>query len=400
MERRPRIIVHVDMDAFYAAVEQLDHPEYRGRPVVVGADPNGGRGRGVVSAASYEARKYGIHSAQPISSAYRLCSGAVFLRPRFQRYEELSNRVMKILGEFSPLVEPISIDEAFLDCTGTMRIFGSGKEIATEIRRRINEEVGLTASVGVATSKSVAKIASELGKPDGFCVCQPEGEREFLAGLPLRYLWGAGKRTIEKLERMGFRTIGDVAAQPEDRLVKELGKSGAKLWLLANGIDEREVVPSHKRKSISEEITFKQDTDDMELFEYVIFRIADRLTRRMRRLGIAGRTVTVKIRLEGFMTYTRSKTLPHAVDDMLTVRKEATELFQSFYDGQKRVRLLGVGVSNLEQGQQLDLFADVKNGDDTEHILDMLKKRYGDRITRGAFLQGPSGKDPDTGTAK
>ena len=386
-DKRPPIIVHVDMDAFYASIEQLDHPEYRGKPVVVGADPAGGKGRGVVSAASYEARKYGIHSAQPISHAYRLCPDAVFLKPRFQRYHELSIKVMDILREFSPLVEPISIDEAFLDCSGTSKIFGNEKQIAVAIRRRISEETGLTASVGVAPNKSVAKIASEMGKPDGICVCPSNGEREFLSRLPLRYLWGAGKRTIEKLGKMGFKTMGDVAAQDKERLVQELGKAGETLWLLANGIDERAVVPSHARKSISEETTFGKDTDDMDLVEQVLFRIADRLTRKMRRLDIAGRTVTLKIRLEDFATYTRSKTLPHLVNDMKTVRKEATELFRAFYDRSKRVRLIGIGVSNLERTEQLELFSDGEEKISTDRLFDMMKKRYGDKITRGAFLR-------------
>lgn len=399
MEKRPRIIVHVDMDAFYASVEQLDNAEYRNKPVVVGADPRGGKGRGVVSAASYEARKYGIHSAQPISRAYRLCPGAVFLRPRFLRYEELSKRVMKILGEFSPLVEPISIDEAFLDCTGTARIFGNQSQIAASIRRRISEETGLTASVGIATNKSVAKIASELSKPDGFYVCPQGGEREFLSTLPLGYLWGAGKRTIERLGQMGFATIGDVAAQQKERLVKEFGKQGASLWILANGIDERDVVRSHYRKSISEETTFSKDTDDAGQIEQVIFLIAERLTRRMRRLGLSGRTITVKIRLEDFATHTRSKTLSQAVEDMPTVRREAMRLFREFHDRKKKVRLIGVGVSNLERGEQLELFAVDEKENDTDRLLDMMKRRYGDKITRGTFLQGPFDTGPGKGNA-
>jgi len=400
MEGRSRIIVHVDMDAFYASVEQLDHPGYRGKPVVVGADPRGGKGRGVVSAASYEAREYGIHSAQPISHAYRLCPGAVFLQPRFRRYGELSKKIMNILGEFSPFVEPISIDEAFLDCTGTARIFGNEKQIASAIKRRINEQTGLTASVGVAGNKSVAKIASEISKPDGLSVCPFGKEAEFLSKLPLRYLWGAGKRTIERLGRMGFETIGDVAAQQKGRLIKELGKTGESLWLLANGIDEREVVLSRRRKSISEETTFGKDTDDSGLLEQVLFQIADRLTRKMRRLGIAGRTVTLKIRLEDFTTYTRSKTLPKPVCDMRTVRKEATGLFRAFYTGLKRVRLIGIGVSNLESGEQLELFADGETGDHTDRLFDMMKKRYGEKITRGAFLRRPPGPGPGPGRGK
>lgn len=376
------------MDAFYAAVEQLDNPEYRKRPVVVGADPAGGRGRGVVSAASYEARRFGIHSALPISRAYRQCPDAVFLKPRFERYTEISRRVMTVLAEFSPLVEQISIDEAFIDCTGTGRIFGDGERIAREIKRRITEETGLTASVGVAQNKSVAKIASEIGKPDGLTVCPPGKEREFLRELHLRHLWGAGAKTLERLTRMGFRRIGDVAAKGPEALVKEFGKTGRSLWFLANGVDERPVVCTARRKSISEENTFFRDTTDAVFIEEVLFKISDRLTRRMRRLGIAGRTVTLKIRLEDFTTSTRSRTLPRAVGDMKTVRTLATELFRTFYDGAKRVRLIGIGVSNLERNEQLELFEE-HNAPDTERLFDKMKERYGDKITRGSFLEGP-----------
>ena len=376
------------MDAFYAAVEQLDNPEYRKRPVVVGADPAGGRGRGVVSAASYEARRFGIHSALPISRAYRQCPDAVFLRPRFERYTEISRRVMAVLSGFSPLVEQISIDEAFIDCTGTNRIFGDGERIAREIKRRITEEIGLTASVGVAQNKSVAKIASEIGKPDGLTVCPPGKEREFLRELPLRHLWGAGEKTLQRLARMGFRRIGDVAAKGSEALVKEFGKTGRSLWFLANGVDERPVVCTARRKSISEENTFSRDTIDAVFIEEVLFKISDRLTRRMRRLGIAGRTVTLKIRLEDFTTSTRSRTLPYPVQDMKTVRTLATELFRTFYDGGKRVRLIGIGVSNLERKEQLELFVE-HNASDTERLFDTMKERYGDKITRGSFLEGP-----------
>ena len=263
-----------------------------------------------------------------------------------------------------------------------------------EIRGRIHEETGLTASVGIATNKSVAKIASELSKPDGFCVCPQGGEREFLRNLPLVYLWGAGKQTIQRLGRMGFETIGDVAEQKKERLVKEFGKQGASLWTLANGIDGRDVLRSHYRKSISEEITFSRDTDVTDQVEQVIFLIAERLTRRMRRLELSGRTVTVKIRLEDFSTYTRSKTLTHTVDDMPAVRREATKLFRGFYDHGKKVRLIGVAVSNLERGEQPDLFPVDEKENDTDRLLDSMKRQYGDKITRGAFLQGPFERGP------
>lgn len=387
--RDRRIVVHVDMDAFFAAIEQLDHPEYRGRPVVVGADPRGGRGRGVVSAASYEARPYGIHSALPISTAWTRCPHAVYLRPRFQRYTEMSRLVMDILGRYSPLVEQVSIDEAFLDCTGTEKLFGD--ELGRSIKESIRTETGLTASVGVAPNKSVAKIASELGKPDGLVVCTVGGEREFLAPLPLSSLWGAGRKTVDALESLGFRRVGDVAACDPSRLSRIFGKHGTTLWELARGIDTRPVASSRCRKSISEEITFDTDTADVEMLEQVLFSIADRLTRKMRRESLRAKTVTLKIRLQGFETHTRSRSLRKAIDDMAAVRDTALELFRRFDRGGRKVRLIGIGVSNLcRSGEgQLELF---ENGDrenrerTTQTLLDRMKELYGEKVTRASFL--------------
>ncbi len=383
------------MDAFYASVEQLDNPEYMGRPVVVGADPEGGKGRGVVSAASYEARKYGIHSALPISSAYRRCPDAVFVRPHFRRYEELSKKMMSILGEFSPVVEQISIDEAFLDCTGTERLHGSGEKLAEGIKRRIREETGLTASIGIASNKSVAKIASELGKPDGLIICSPGGERPFLADLPLKYLWGAGPKTREKLQSCGFHNIGEIASASQAKLVQPFGKYGIKLHELANGIDDRPVHAGGRRKSISEEVTFRQDVDDNEFIEQALFEIADRLTRKMRQKRFTGRTITLKIRLSGFETHTRNRSLSNHVNDVATVRSTAVQLYREFQRRGKKIRLIGIGVSNLLfqdiETSQLDLFqykeheADGKR--ETDRVLDMMKDRYGEKVTRASFLR-------------
>ena len=418
---RERIIIHVDMDAFYASIEQLDNPGFRGRPVVVGADPRGGKGRGVVCAASYEARTFGIHSALPISTAYRLCPDAVFVLPRFERYMELSGRVMGILNEFSPLVEPLSVDEAFLDCTGTERVLGkllyagtrgaeaaSPGEIARMIKAKIKNDTLLTASVGVAGNKSVAKIASELGKPDGLVVCPMGKEREFLANLPLKHLWGAGGKTLEKLRSFGFTTIGHAASSSPEFLAGAFGKHGAGLWELANGIDDRPVVTGYGRKSISEETTFERDVASDRQIEQVLFRIADSLTREMRSHGLRGRTITLKIRLEGFETFTRSRTLASFVNDTFTVRETARELYRQFDRQGKRVRLVGIGVSNLfdsviSVSEQLDLFHgdDPARGQDRtgkrqvpDALLDSMKGRYGEKITRAAFLPGLPPKKP------
>ncbi|MGQ9616426.1 MAG: DNA polymerase IV [Spirochaetota bacterium] len=393
--RKSRVIVHVDMDAFFAAVEQLDNPLYRNRPVVVGADPQEGKGRGVVAAASYEARRFGIHSAMPISKAYRLCPEAVYLRPRFKRYEEVSEHVMRILGEFSPLVEQLSIDEAFLDCTGTEKLLGSPGDIARKIKERIKSETGLTASVGVATNKAIAKIASDLKKPDGLVVCAEGKEREFMASLPLKYLWGAGKKTISILESMGFKKVGDLAASDPERLTRVLGKYGVKLWELANGIDERPVQTTWERKSIGEEVTFNKDLSEDNKIEGVLFRIADTLTRKMRGEGIKGRTITLKIRLQGFETHTRSRTLDKPVDEMKTIRDTALTLFRNFDRKGKKVRLVGISVSNLKGMKKFsesepELFSEGVQEPgrkmDIDRVLDRMKKLYGEKVTRAALL--------------
>ena len=395
---KPRTIVHVDMDAFFTSIEQLDNEDYRGKPVVVGADPKGGKGRGVVAASSYEARKYGIHSAMPISRAYRLCPDAIYLRPRFSRYSEVSHQVMEILDSFSPLVEQLSIDEAFMDCTGTENLFGPPIELGRRIKDTIRDETNLTASVGIATNKSIAKIASDLQKPDGLTICQPGMERKFLSPLPLEKLWGAGEKTVAFLHDRGFKTIGDVGAQPLHELERILGKWGTHLWHLANGMDDRPVITERRRKSISEEITFDEDVTDSEILREAILSIADRLSRRMRQLGIRGRTVTLKIRLEGFVTFTRAHTVNRPMDDMFTIRDTALKLYENFDRRGKRVRLIGIGVSNLEDEteeriQQLELFGSDEEAsipspkrEALEKILDELKENFGDHVSRASLI--------------
>jgi len=389
-----RIIVHVDMDAFYASIEQLDCPDYCGKPVVVGADPVNGKGRGVVSAASYEARKYGIHSAMPISQAYKLCKDAFYVRPRFKRYSEISKKVMKVLSEFSPVIEQISIDEAFLDCSGTKKLFETPYNLGISIKNRIKQETYLKASVGIASNKSIAKIASDLEKPDGLVIC-PEGkEREFLWPLETRYLWGAGKKTIEKLKALGYLKIGDIAKSSKSEFEKLFGKWGVQLWDLSNGIDERPVSDYSIRKSISEEITFNKDIAEDSYIEYMIFEISDRLSRKMRGLKIKGKTVTLKIRLQGFETYTRSYTLKDSISDMKTLRLSALKLYRDFGRKGKKVRLIGIKVSNLDMVQskteQLELFDNkelaIDKEADTELLLDDMKLIYGDKITRAELL--------------
>ena len=382
-----RQIVHVDMDAFYASIEQLDNPEYRDKPLVVGALPDEGKGRGVVSAASYEARKYGIHSAMPISRAYRACPQAIFVVPRMKRYLEVSNTVMDILQSFSPTVEQISVDEAFLDCTGTEHLFGKSEDLGKLIKEKIFEVTGLRASIGIASNKSVAKIASDLEKPDGLTICPDGSEVSFLANLDIKRLWGAGKKTIETLHSRGFFKISDIQRSSATVMKNLLGKTGLKLYDLAHGIDSRSVEPGHIRKSISEERTFGEDISDVNKLEETMCQISERLSRAMRKENIRGRALTLKIRLEGFSTFSRSTSDRSYFNDSHSVREKSISFFRKFYQGQK-VRLLGISMSNLDiQSQapeQLGLFE--KEPSPTDQVLDNLKERSGKKVTRAIFL--------------
>src|SRR5262247_4019502 len=298
-----RSILHVDMDAFYASVEQLDNPEYKGRPVIVGADPRGGKGRGVVAACSYEARKFGVRSALPISRAWKLCPEGVYVRPRMDRYVEISGQVMEVFRHFTDLVEPLSIDEAFLDITGSIALLGPPENIARSIKKEIRETTGLTASVGLAPNKFLAKIASDLRKPDAFVVVR-EGEIEaFLRDLPISRLWGVGPKTEQRLHEMGFRTIGQVAMATRESLVRSLGSLGEHLYQLSRGHDERPVVPNWEPKSVSSETTFDEDTADRELLVRTILDLSDHVAERLRKDNYRARKVTLKLRYSSFSTH-------------------------------------------------------------------------------------------------
>jgi len=357
-------ILHVDMDAFYASVELLRHPELRGTPVVVG----GSGERGVVAAASYEARAYGVHSAMPAVRARRLCPHATFLPGDHAHYAAVSTRVMAIFRDVTPLVEPLSLDEAFLDVAGAVRLFGAPPEIAAMLRRRVLEEEGLTCSVGVAPNKFVAKLASEAAKPSaspsgpvpgaGVVVVEPDGVLGFLRPLPVRALWGVGPQTQKVLDRFGIHTVGGLADIDEPTLVRALGAAhGTHLARLARGIDDRPVVPDQRPKSISHEETFARDLTDPERIRTETVRMADAVADRLRRHGCSGRTVTVKVRFHDFRTITRSVTLPTAVDTGTEVARAAKELVARI-DPSAGVRLLGVGVSNLDERGSVQLTLD------------------------------------------
>ncbi|MGE5285270.1 MAG: DNA polymerase IV [Actinomycetota bacterium] len=339
-----RSILHLDLDAFYASVEVLDRPELRWMPVIVGGDER----RGVVAAASYEARKYGIHSAMPIATAKRLCPKGIFLPVRMARYSEMSDAVFAIYRRFTPLVEPLSIDEAFLDVAGCERLFGGAEEMARKIRAAVREETGLTVSAGVAPNKFLAKIASDLGKPDGLTVVPPGGEQAFLDPLPVGKLWGVGKVTGDVLLRRGIRTIGDLRRLPREAMVRTFGAHGEHLYELARGIDDRPVETEREAKSVGHEETYDHDLRDRGAMRRELLSLSDRVASRLRRGGIKGRTVTLKVKYHDFVLSTRAITLPDPTDDGGTIYRCALDLLLDTEAGARAVRLLGVSVSRLD----------------------------------------------------
>ncbi len=383
-----REIIHLDMDAFYASVEVLDDPSLAGRPVIVG----GSRERGVVTSASYEARRFGIHSAQPVAAAMRLCPHGVFLPVRMARYQEVSEIIFEIFRRFTPLVEPLSIDEGFLDVTGSRRLFGDAETIAREIKRLVREEVRLTVSAGIASTKFVAKIASDLEKPDGLVRVPHEKTREFLAPLPITRLWGVGEVTYKALKRLGVVTIGDLSRIPGERLRKEFGKHGEQLHLLSRGIDPRPVEVHRPVKSIGREETFAEDLADREDLNREILALATKVARRVRRHGLSGKTVTLKVKYSDFKLVTRSVTLDAATSDSAGIYTTCLGLLKKTEAGRRPVRLLGIYLSGLAPGRpagQMSLLEDEEGRRRREQLhdaLDALADRFGEDVVVPAML--------------
>ncbi len=378
-----RTFLHVDMDAFFAAVEQHDHPELRGKPVVVGARPDE---RGVVAAASYEARRYGIHSAMPSREAGLRCPHAVFLPPNGKRYQEVSAQVFAILERFTPFVEPLSIDEGFMDVTGSRQLLGTGREIATKVRAAIRAETGLTASVGVAPNKFLAKLASEMDKPDGLTVV-PSSPAEivaFLAPLPVTRLWGVGDVSGKLLEKAGIRTIGDLQAASESTVASSVGRNTAShLCRLARGEDDRDIEMDREEKSISREYTFPEDCRDAERLRQVLLDLVDDVAMQLRAAGKYASLARVKLRWQGFQTITRQRAMPQPACDDFSLRTSAGEIFREL-DLTRPVRLIGFGVGRLvvHGAGQLSLFSEEDRHTDRREQLsrtvDTIRHRFGD----------------------
>lgn len=392
-------ILHVDMDAFFVSVELLERPELRGRPVVVGGAGN----RGVVAAASYEAREFGVHSAMPMTRARRLCPQLIVLPGRHGRYGAVSAAVMDIFRSITPLVEPLALDEAFLDVAGARRLLGRPAEIGRLIRERVREQQGITCSVGVASTKFVAKLASTRCKPDGLLVV-PEAETvAFLHALPVAALWGVGERTEDSLRRLGLRTVGDLARTPLATLQRELGNAlGGHLYELAWGRDPRAVVPVSPDKSIGAEETFDHDIDDPETIRRELLRLSERVGARLRAGGNAGRTISVKLRMADFRTLTRARTLREPTDLSRVIYITACELYEAAGLERVRLRLVGVRVENLSPGEQaprqLTLDEPESGWREAERAMDQVAQRFGPGAVRPAALVAEPGADRHHGS--
>lgn len=390
METKPwlKAILHLDMDSFYPSVEVLDNPELKGKPVIVG----GSKERGVVSSASYEARKFGVHSAQAVATAMRLCPPGVFLPVRMSRYKEISEKVFTIFRLYTSLVEPVSIDEAFLDVTGSARLFGPPEDMARKIKDMVRQETGLTVSAGIAPCKFVAKIASDMDKPDGLTIVRPERVREFLAPLPISKMWGVGEKTQHRLHHLGIRTIGELSRFPVDVLDKTFGKHGIKMHQLAQGIDERDVVPENNAKSIGHEKTFSRDISELAYAKKEILALTNQVAHRLRREGVAGKTITLKAKFDDFTQVTRSATLSECTDDDAPIYTTACKLLDKTDVGKRPIRLLGVSVSqfsHLRSEEQISLFRESEGSEKRKQLntaLDSLAEKFGEDSIRPATL--------------
>jgi DNA polymerase-4 len=382
-----RIILHVDMDAFYAAIEQRDRPELRGRPVIVGGRPEE---RGVVAAASYEARAFGVRSAMPSARAIRICRQAIFLRPQMRRYAEVSRQVMAVLERHSEVIEQVSIDEAFLDVSERAGDFAAAEALARRIKREIREELGLTASIGVGPNKFLAKLASDLKKPDGLVVIRPEEAARVIAPLPASKLWGVGPKTEKTLQSAGLRTIGEVAKAPVGELRRLMGAWGDVVRELARGIDDRPVETSRETKSVSSETTFAKDLYDVKEMRRALNDLAREVARRLREEGLRARTVAIKVRFGDFHTITRQTTLASATDRGEALRRTAHRLLEGVERGDEGIRLLGVRATGLEQGpRQLSLFDPrVQRRAELERTVSYVRERYGAEAVKWAREMG------------
>ncbi|MEZ4600960.1 MAG: DNA polymerase IV [Syntrophotaleaceae bacterium] len=389
-----RSIIHLDLDAFYASVEELDYPELRGLPIIVG----GSRDRGVVCACSYPARRYGVRSAMAMAKAMRLCPQAVVRSPRIKRYGEVSREVFAIFARYTDCIEPLSVDEAFLDVTGCERLFGPAGKIAAEIRKTVSSEIGLSISAGVAGNKFLAKLGSEQAKPDGLFIV-PDPPESFLLPLPLGRLWGVGPVMLKSLENQGLRSVADLRRMSRESLQKRFGAMGEHLYRLARGEDSRPVEPFSEVKSVGHEDTFERDLWDRQEMHRALLDLAERVAARLRRKGLCGASLTLKVKYADFSTVTRSRTLDQGINHAMDIYHQAVELMGRTAAGEKAVRLLGISLGRLQNhgDGQTELFGIESRQRQMalDQAVDSLRGRFGfDGIRRASLLEGPSGPKP------
>lgn len=372
-----RKIIHIDMDAFFAQIEQRDNPEYKSKPLIVGGPLN----RGVISSASYEARKYGLHSGMPLTRAKRLCPKGIFVPVDMEKYLRESMRIRKIFFQFSPLVEAIGCDEAFLDITGCKRLFGDELEIAKKIKGRIYEQTNLTSSAGIGPNKFLAKLASSIGKPNGFIVLENTEETiKKVKLLPVSYIWGVGRVTYEELKSMGITTIGDLAGTPLEIIENKFGEPGRVIHKIANGFDDRKVTLNQEPKSIGREITYSRDIDDFGTLRSMLLLLSQKISRNLRLKKYKGRVITLKIRFSDFKTITRRMTLKNYTSNIFDIHKFSVSLLKNIDLNRKKIRLIGISVSDLKSSSILE---DLMPADGSEHenlaqAIDRISNRFGE----------------------
>lgn len=386
MDSKQRNFLHIDMDAYFAAVEQRDNPELRGKPVIIGPNPHAGELRGVISTCSYEAREFGLHSAMPVKEAFRRCPHGIYLHGSHKKYKIVSQQVFEIFSRFTPLFEPLSLDEAFLDITGSLDLFGTPLQIATAIKDTVFSELGLTCSVGIAAKKYLAKIGSDFNKPNGITEILPESERAFIAALPIKKIWGVGKKSLIALQRLGIYTGADLQRRSREELAHHFGKFGEHLYNLANGIDPRGISRGRQRKSISKERTYHTDVADMAQIKQTLLNLCEDLASEARQKEFVGHTIQLKYRYSDFSTFTRQ--VPYHLgfvhyEEMFRI---ALQLFESNFNKAKKIRLVGVGLSNpISADVQTNLFDGLdERKKKLSKAQDALNLRFGKRTVRSA----------------
>jgi DNA polymerase IV len=385
--QKKQIIMHFDMDAFYAAVEIRDNPELKGKPVIIGPNPKAGELRGVVSTCSYEARVFGVHSAMPISKAYQKCPEGIYIHGNMKKYKAVSDEIFTIIKQFSPIIEPLSLDEAFVDITDSILLFKSKEAIGRSVKQKIHSELGLTCSVGIASLKYISKMASEFQKPNGLTIVEDDNIRSFIDQHKLSNLWGLGKKNLERLNHLGFHSVADLRKLSKIEMESQFKKLGQHLYNIIWGIDNRGVEPFHIRKSMSRETTFLEDTNDIEFIKEELLRLSEQLAYQLRSEGFQGNVVQLKLRKQGFETFNKQVSLKKVIKHHKELYEISLKLLKAFFPFGKPIRLIGISVTKSKMNfEQLDLFDNDPKQDSLNRVKDLLNEKFGKGTIKGAGL--------------